>query len=141
MQRLGQPRRAFWDWPWKLFVYHALALLGLGFVASVGVNMWMHHVGRIVDDALTQRFDFIMGIGLSVIGLSVLAAVRYWRRAPFLWACCAAGSLAVGNVTFALPYGVIGLVTMLISNKLRDASAYWFGTGISGERPAEKDNP
>ena len=141
MQRLGQSRRTFLDWPWKLFGYHLLTLLGVGHGISFAVNLWMRSLGRTVENGLTQKFDLVVGILLAVVGLSVLAALRFWRRPPFLWACCAASSLAIGNTTFALIYGGLGAVTIFISSKLRDVSVYWFGTGLSEKRPADKGDP
>jgi hypothetical protein len=123
-----------------LFGYHTLTLLGVGSGISFVVNMWMRHLGRTVENGLTHQFDLVVGMLLAVVGLSVLAAVRYWNRPPFLWACCAATALAVGNTSFALFYGVLGAVSVFISSKLRDASAYWFGTGLSEKCPAKKDD-
>jgi hypothetical protein len=126
MKRPGQSNAAFIDWPWRSFVLHAIALACLGIALGAGINAWMARSGRTVETAITVRVDAILGLGLAVILLSVAVAVRYWKRAPFLWAILATGAIILGNPGFALVYVLFAVATILISSKLRDLVVFWF---------------
>ncbi|QIF05895.1 hypothetical protein [Roseimicrobium sp. ORNL1] len=128
MKRLGQPDSTFLSWPWRSFVLHVLGLVIGGVVLGAGISVWMARAGRVVETEVTHRFDLSVGLALSAILLSITVALRYWKRAPFFWACFVAGTLLLGRPVFGGGCVLVAASFMLVSSKLRDAAIFWAGT-------------
>lgn len=72
--------------PWKAFAAEVAALLVIGAACTFIAGTWFEHKDVQPDAVNVMRLAMFVGVAAAAVLLSVIAALKFWRLKPLMWA-------------------------------------------------------